>query len=235
MSRAKNSSQHSQLSSVQTGLTSCPPSPPSWTLQSDRPPGLKTYRSSSKGAIRLTIKQESGSRKVIHNSCDASHVISGFKRNYSGQLTKGGAVQGKDEPLKRPLSNVAEDKNYQRPDQLNKMKLHLDMETIRTSSYSQNLSDSLATQDHVAPRVQGLLPEKCTPMLKRNKLASSAAESPSLPELLEDGELSEHLQSALDSILELQRLQGSVAGVKPKVQQPRALDQAVSSMLEGQL
>ncbi|XP_058605761.1 BRD4-interacting chromatin-remodeling complex-associated protein isoform X3 [Onychostoma macrolepis] len=235
MSRAKNSSQHSQLSSVQTGLASCPPSPPSWTLQSDRPPGLKTYRSSSKGAIRLTIKQESGSRKVIHNSCDASHVISGFKRNYSGQLTKGGAMQGRDESLKPPLSNVAEDKNDPRPDQLNKMKLHLDMETIRTGSESQNPSDSVATQDYVAPRVQGLLPEQCTPMLKRNKLAASAAESPSLPALVEEGELSEHLQSALDSILELQRLQGSVAGVKPKIQQPRALDQAVSSMLEGQL
>uniref|UniRef100_A0A9J8AKX5 Si:ch211-168d23.3 n=1 Tax=Cyprinus carpio carpio TaxID=630221 RepID=A0A9J8AKX5_CYPCA len=235
MSRAKNSSQHSQVSSVQTGLAGCPPSPPSWTLQSDRPPGLKTYRSSSKGAIRLTIKQESGSRKVIHNSCDASHVISGFKRNYSGQLTKGGAMQGKYESLKPPLSNVAEDKNDQRPDQQNKMKLHLDMETIRTGSDSQNLSDSVATQDYVAPRVQGLLPEQCTPVLKRNKLAASVAESPSLPALVEDRELSEHLQSALDSILELQRLQGSVAGVKPKIQQPRALDQAVVSMLEGEL
>lgn len=141
-------------------------------------------------------------------------------------------MQGKDESLKPPSSNVAEDKNDQRPDQLNEMKLHLDMETIRTGSNLQNLSDSVATQDHVASRVQGLLPEKCTPMLKRNKLASSAAEYPSLPELVEDGELSEHLQSALDSILELQRLQGSVAGVKPKVQQPCALDQAVSSMLE---
>lgn len=144
-------------------------------------------------------------------------------------------MQGKDESLKPPLSNVAEDKNDQRPDQLNKMKLHLDMETIRTGSDLQNLSDSVATQDYVAPRVQGLLPEQCTPMLKRNKLATSAAESPSLPALVEDGELSEHLQSALDSILELQRLQGSVEGVKPKIQQPRALDQAVSSMLEGQL
>ncbi|XP_043118419.1 BRD4-interacting chromatin-remodeling complex-associated protein isoform X2 [Puntigrus tetrazona] len=235
MSRVKNSSQHSQVSSVQTGLVSCPPSPPSWTLQSDRPPGLKTYRSSSKGAIRLTIKQESGSRKVIHNSCDASHVISGFKRNYSGQLTKGGTMQGKGESLKPHLSSVAEDKNAQRPDQLNKMKLHIDTEAIGTGSKSQNLFDSVATQDCVGPRVQGSLPEQCTPMLKRNKLASSTAESPSLTALVEDGELSEHLQSALDSILELQRLQGSVAGVKPNIQQPCALDQTVSSILEGQL
>ncbi|XP_016097632.1 glioma tumor suppressor candidate region gene 1 protein [Sinocyclocheilus grahami] len=234
MSRAKNSSQQSHVPSVQTGLAGCPPSPPSWTLQSDRPPGLKTYSSSSKGAIHLTIRQESGSRKDIHNSCDASHVISGFKRNYSGQLTRGGAMQGKDESLKSPLSIVAEDKNDQRPDQLNKMKLHLDIETIRTGSDSQNLSDSVATQEYVAPRVQGLLPEQCTPVLKRNKLSASVAESPSSPALVEDGELSEHLQSALDSILELQRLQGSVAGIKPKIQQSRALDQAVSSML-GQL
>ncbi|XP_016432003.1 glioma tumor suppressor candidate region gene 1 protein-like [Sinocyclocheilus rhinocerous] len=209
MSQPKNLSQHSQASSVHTGLAGCPASPPSWTLQSDRPPGLKTYRSSSKGAIRLTIKHESGSRKVIHNSCDASHAISGFKRNYSGQLTKGGAIHRKDESLKPPLSNVAENKNDQRPDQQNKLKLDLDMETIRTGSDSQNFSASVASQDYVIPRVQGLLPEQCTPMLKRNKLATSAAVSPNLPALVEDGELSEHLQSALDSILELQRLQGS--------------------------
>ncbi|KAK2878361.1 hypothetical protein Q8A67_019152 [Cirrhinus molitorella] len=229
MSPPKNSS------SGQTGLAGRPPSSPSWTLQSDRPPGLKTYRSSNKGAIRLTIKHESGSRKVIHNSCNALHAISGFKRNYSGQLTKGGAMLGKDESLQPHLSNVAENKTDQRSDQLNKLNLHLDMETIRTGSDLQNLSDFVARPDFVAPRVQGLLPEQCTPMLKRNKLAASAAESLSLPGLVEDGELSEHLQSALDSILELQRLQGSVAGVKPKIQQSLALDQTVSNMLEGQL
>ncbi|TNM96039.1 hypothetical protein fugu_017122, partial [Takifugu bimaculatus] len=41
--------------------SSSPSSPPSWSRLSDRPPGLKTYRSSSRGALRLTIKQESGS------------------------------------------------------------------------------------------------------------------------------------------------------------------------------
>ncbi|XDV42622.1 hypothetical protein PO909_011251 [Leuciscus waleckii] len=231
MSRPKNSSQQSQVSSVQTGLSGCPPSPPSWTLQSDRPPGLKTYRSSSRGALRLTIKHESGSRKVIQNSaCDTSNAISGYKRNYSGQLTRGGAMQGKDESLKPPLSNVEEDKN-----DLNKLKLHPDMETVRTGSDSQNHSESVAIADYVASRVQGLLPEQCTPVLKRNRLVASAAESPSFPTLVEEGELSEHLQSAIDSILELQRLQGSAIGVKPKIQQPHALDQAISSMLEGQL
>ncbi|KAJ8289639.1 hypothetical protein GJAV_G00003610, partial [Gymnothorax javanicus] len=45
-----------------------PPSSPSWALLSNRPPGLKTYRSSSRGALKLTIKHESGSRKVVHNS-----------------------------------------------------------------------------------------------------------------------------------------------------------------------
>ncbi|XP_039530557.1 BRD4-interacting chromatin-remodeling complex-associated protein isoform X2 [Pimephales promelas] len=231
MSRPKNSSQHSQVLSVQTGLSGCPPSPPSWTLQSDRPPGLKTYRSSSRGALRLTIKHESGSRKVIHNSaCDASNAISGYKRNYSGQLTRGGIMQGKDESLKPPLSNVEENENY-----LNKLKLHPDKETIRTGSDSQNHSESVAIADYVASRAQGLLPEQCTPVLKRNRLVASAEESPSLPTLVEEGELSEHLQSAIDSILELQRLQGSAIGVKPKIQQPHALDQAISSMLEGQL
>ncbi|XP_067312296.1 BRD4-interacting chromatin-remodeling complex-associated protein-like [Pseudorasbora parva] len=231
MSRPKISSQHDLVSTVQSGLSDCPSSPPWWTLQSDRPPGLKTYRSSSRGALRLTIKHESGSSKVIHNSaCDASIAISGYKRNYSGQLTKGGALQGKDESLRPPLSNAEENQN-----ELSKLKLNPDMETTRTGSDSQNHSDSVTMPDYVASRVQGLLPEPCTPVLKRNRLVASAAESPSLPALVEDGDLCEHLQSAIDSILELQRLQGSAAGVKHKIQQLHALDQAVSSMLEGQL
>lgn len=133
-------------------------------------------------------------------------------------------MQGKEESLKPPSSNVDENKN--------ELKLHPDMEPIRTGLDSQNHSDSVAMTDYVASRVQGLLPEQCTPVLKRNRLVASAAGSPSLPTLVEDGELSEHLQSAIDSILELQRLQDSA--VKPKIQQLHALDQAVSSML-GQL
>ncbi|XP_052000927.1 BRD4-interacting chromatin-remodeling complex-associated protein-like [Xyrauchen texanus] len=85
MSWQKNSSQHSTVSSVQARHSSYPSSPPSWALQSDRPPGLRTYRSSSKGALHLTVKHESGYCKVIHNSAyDVSHGISGYKRNYSG-------------------------------------------------------------------------------------------------------------------------------------------------------
>uniref|UniRef100_W5N773 Si:ch211-168d23.3 n=1 Tax=Lepisosteus oculatus TaxID=7918 RepID=W5N773_LEPOC len=46
------------------GSSSSPP----WAMLSNRPPGLKTYRSSSRGGLKLTIKHEAGSRKVVHNS-----------------------------------------------------------------------------------------------------------------------------------------------------------------------
>ncbi|KAG9336790.1 hypothetical protein JZ751_003138, partial [Albula glossodonta] len=71
-----------------------PPSSPSWALLSDRPPGLKTYRSSSRGALKLTIKHESGSRKVVHNSaCDSA--FSGpslHKQDSAAKLTNGGGI-----------------------------------------------------------------------------------------------------------------------------------------------
>ncbi|XP_052010006.1 BRD4-interacting chromatin-remodeling complex-associated protein-like isoform X2 [Xyrauchen texanus] len=203
----KNSSQHSTVSTVQAGHFSGPSSPPSWALQSDRPPGLKTYRSS----------------------------IYGYKRNFSGQVTNGGDMKGKGESLKLPLSNAQDIKNDLWPDQLPKVRLNPDMETSRTGSDLQNISDSVAKPNYVTPSVDDLLPEQCSPVLKRNKLAALEVDPPSLPALVDDGELCGHLQSALDSILELQRLQGSPVDEKQTTQQPNALDRAFSSMLEGQL
>ncbi|XP_056333165.1 BRD4-interacting chromatin-remodeling complex-associated protein [Danio aesculapii] len=201
------------VSSVKAGLSGCPSSPPSWTLQSDRPPGLKTYRSSSKGALRLTIKQESGS-----SATEATNTVCGFKRNYSEQVTK-----GKHQFIKPALSNVEEGKS-----EFNK--LNLNKETKRTESDLQNLNDLVTNPDYVAQRKESSFPEQCSPVLKRIRPMASTAES-----LLDDGELSEDLQSAIDSILELQRLQGSGAGLKTKNHQHHALEQAVGSMLGGHL
>uniref|UniRef100_A0A3B4ZNL8 Si:ch211-168d23.3 n=1 Tax=Stegastes partitus TaxID=144197 RepID=A0A3B4ZNL8_9TELE len=58
--------------------------------------------------------------------------------------------------------------------------------------------------------------------------------SPPPPPLQEDNMLSEHLQSAIDSILELQRLQGPSAAPTRTTSGP-SLDQAVTSILEGHL
>lgn len=58
--------------------------------------------------------------------------------------------------------------------------------------------------------------------------------SPPPPPLQEDNMLSEHLQSAIDSILELQRLQGPSAAPTRATAGP-SLDQAVTSILEGHL
>lgn len=58
--------------------------------------------------------------------------------------------------------------------------------------------------------------------------------SPPPPPLQEDNMLSEHLQSAIDSILELQRLQSPSAAPNRATSGP-SLDQAVTSILEGHL
>lgn len=188
--------------------SSSPSSPPSWTRLIDRPPGLRTYRSSSRGALRLTIKQESGSRKVVHNSaCDP-----GLKRDHSGQLTNGSGrhCQTPNRALS-PVSNGA-----------------LSVEEVQHSDFKIKAPNPANFE----------LPsrEVSAPKLKCFRLETSPEQhfSPQPLPLQEDNMLSEHLQSAIDSILELQRLQG------PSVAPNRApagpsLDQAVTSILEGHL
>ncbi|CAB1335711.1 unnamed protein product [Coregonus sp. 'balchen'] len=89
---ALHASESSSSSRVGLGQSGSPPSPPAWTRLSDRPPGLRTYHSSSRGGLKLTIKHKAGSRMVVHNSaCDTmqSTAPSGHKRYYTGQLTNG--------------------------------------------------------------------------------------------------------------------------------------------------
>lgn len=210
-----------------------PSSPPAWTRLSDRPPGLKTYRSSTRGALRLTIKQESGSRKVIHNSaCDP-----GLKRDHMGQLTNGsGAVnerhsQAANGPAPHPqqdedISNGALPRNP-------------------TEGVPQMAPDSKIKAPNPLSRPEPQagcieLPQRdvSAPKLKCFRLDASPQPeqrfSPPPPPLQEDNMLSEHLQSAIDSILELQRLQGPSAAPTRATPGP-SLDQAVTSILEGHL
>ncbi|XP_026007705.1 BRD4-interacting chromatin-remodeling complex-associated protein isoform X2 [Astatotilapia calliptera] len=210
-----------------------PSSPPAWTRLSDRPPGLKTYRSSSRGALRLTIKQESGSRKVIHNSA----YDPGLKRDHTGQLTNGGGTvnerhsQAPNREPKRPehdeemtngapLSNTAEQVSQTAPTSVKKVPNPLSMPE------PQDVRFELPPRDVSAPKL------KCFRVD-----ASPRAEqrfSPPPPPFQEDNMLSEHLQSAIDSILELQRLQGPSAAPTRATSGP-SLDQAVTSILEGHL
>ncbi|KAK2826677.1 hypothetical protein Q5P01_020891 [Channa striata] len=202
-----------------------PSSPPAWTRLSDRPPGLKTYRSSSRGALRLTIKQESGSRKVVHNSaCDP-----GLKRDHTGQLTNGGravtecppqASNGAPQHPHNEISNgalpgtAAEEVPETAPSSKIKAPNPLSMPEPQAACFE------LPPRDVSAPK------------LKCYRLDPSPQPeqrfSPLPPPLQEDNMLSEHLQSAIDSILELQRLQG------PSATGP-SLDQTVTSILEGHL
>ncbi|XP_072545552.1 BRD4-interacting chromatin-remodeling complex-associated protein isoform X2 [Salminus brasiliensis] len=235
MSLRKASLHHSMVPSGRADASSSPPSPPAWALHSDRPPGLKTYRSRSRGALRLTIKHESGSRKVIHNSaCDNPHGPLGHKRTSAGQLTNGGGdTQEKPEALKPPSLSPPESSSQ--PVQQAVGRCHTDTETSRTACDLQELPHSTDNSECTAASPESLLPELCPPELKRTKLDSSDTLCPGSSPLVEDSGLSEHLQSAIDSILELQRLQGPAAGVKPKLQQSHSLEQAVSCMLEGEL
>lgn len=212
-----------------------PSSPPAWTRLSDRPPGLKTYRSSSRGALRLTIKQESGSRKVIHNSaCDP-----GLKRDHTGQLTNGGAAANErhsqapngapqhpqdDEEMSNGAlpANTAEDV----PQTARNSKIKT-LNPLSMPEPPQDVCFELPPRDVSAPKL------KCY-RLDASPQQELERFSPPPPPLQEDNMLSEHLQSAIDSILELQRLQGPSAAPTRATSGP-SLDQAVTSILEGHL
>ncbi|XP_034015828.1 BRD4-interacting chromatin-remodeling complex-associated protein isoform X2 [Thalassophryne amazonica] len=209
-----------------------PSSPPPWTRLSDRPPGLKTYRSSSRGALRLTIKQETGSRKVVHNSvCDL-----GLKRDHTGQLTNGSSAL--TERISQTLNGAPPHPHHS--------------EDISSRILAGKAADDILCSDATSgpptapdpktktpnpismPEPQAAsfeLPSRdpCTPKLKCYRLDKTEQNfSPPPPTLQEDNMLSEHLQCAINSILELQRLQGPpVSGT--------SLDQAVTSFLEGHL
>ncbi|XP_071375783.1 BRD4-interacting chromatin-remodeling complex-associated protein [Centroberyx affinis] len=214
-----------------------PSSPPAWTRLSDRPPGLKTYRSSSRGALRLTIKQESGSRKVVHNSaCDP-----GLKRDHTGQLTNGGGAvsernsQAPDAAPRHP-QHGEEISNGVLP-----AKAAEDVPSCDGAAEAQTAPDSKikAPNPLSMPEPQAAcfeLPPRdvSAPKLKCYRPDPPPRSSPPPPPLQEDNMLSEHLQSAIDSILELQRLQGPTAA-QPRAPAGPSLDQAVTSILGGQL
>ncbi|XP_072222086.1 BRD4-interacting chromatin-remodeling complex-associated protein isoform X2 [Leuresthes tenuis] len=208
-----------------------PSSPSAWTRLSERPPGLKTYRSSSRGALRLTIKQESGSRKVIHNSaCD-----SGVKRDHTGQLTNGSeavherhpqASNGAPQcPADEEMSNGALSGNT-----AEQLPLPLSSKVTAPNPLSmpepQNVSFELPPRDVSAPKLKCYRSDASPRPEQRFNLPP--------PPLQEDNMLSEHLQSAIDSILELQRLQGPSAA-PTRATSGSSLDQAVTSILEGHL
>ncbi|XP_061599330.1 BRD4-interacting chromatin-remodeling complex-associated protein [Cololabis saira] len=204
-----------------SGPSHSPSSPPAWTRLSSRPPGLRTYRSSSRGALRLTIKQESGSRKVVHNSaCDP-----GLKRDHTGQLTNGGGGAADQRPPLTPNG----DPGHSRHDEVSNGALN---------GSSPDLSPGSKTRPPDPPRRDGCFGapprDASAPKLRCYRREALT------PPLQEDHVLSEHLQSAIDSILELQRLQGPLtapgrpAGPARPAPGP-SLDQAVTSILEGQL
>lgn len=240
--RTSASSPHgaSTSGSSHVAKSGSPPSPPAWARLSDRPPGLKTYRSSTRGALRLTIKHESGSRKVVHNSaCDSVHTApSSHKRDYSGQLTNGGGTvteQNTQESRGTPRPRLGEEisngappteaaEEVPRCDRATEAQTVLDSQTVNPNPLP--MPDTQAACLELAPR------DASAPKLKRYKPEVPQAERPSPPPLPEDNMLSEHLQSAIDSILELQRLQGPTL-TQTRGQQGSALDQAVTSILEG--
>ncbi|XP_067100058.1 LOW QUALITY PROTEIN: BRD4-interacting chromatin-remodeling complex-associated protein [Osmerus mordax] len=221
-----------------------PPSPPAWMRLSTRPPGLRTYRSSTRGGLRLTIKHESGSRKVVLNSaCDPSRrtAPSGLKRDHAGQLTNGSLIVKKQSPhgtngtpcpLPRagisngaPPPNAAEEVGH----------------SVRTEARAQAVPRASPNAPPLSERRTACgappPPDSSSPTRKSYKpLPRQPPPEPHPTERPppEDHMLSEHLQSAIDSILELQRLQGPSAPTA-RGQPAPALDQGVTSILEGHL
>ncbi|XP_054651696.1 BRD4-interacting chromatin-remodeling complex-associated protein isoform X2 [Dunckerocampus dactyliophorus] len=176
-------------------------SPPAWTRLSDRPPGLKTYRSSSRGALRLTIKQE-----VVHSS---------LKRDHKGQLTNGGG--GGAATLHPPQAT-------------NGSSHHPELDENGAEGASQAHLSRMKDPLPVPQAVGFEPPPRDTPKVKCLRL-----DVPPHAPLQEDNVLSEHLQSAINSILELQRLQGPSGGPLTRAPVGSVLDQPVTSVLGGHL
>ncbi|XP_015253004.1 PREDICTED: glioma tumor suppressor candidate region gene 1 protein-like isoform X1 [Cyprinodon variegatus] len=226
-----HSAQSSGLSHVHS--SSSPSSPPAWARLTERPPGLKTYRSSSRGALRLTIKQESGSRKVIHNSaCDP-----GLKRDHTGQLTNGGGSV--NERHLQATNGATRRHQYGEEMSDGVLSCNTGEQVQQTAAESQtkppiplpmtepeDVCFEIATRDIGAPKL------KCY-RLDVSPQPEQHLSPASLP-FQEDNILSEHLQSAIDSILELQRLQGPSTAPSRGASGP-SLDQPVTSILEGHL
>ncbi|XP_044023443.1 BRD4-interacting chromatin-remodeling complex-associated protein isoform X2 [Siniperca chuatsi] len=210
-----------------------PSSPPAWTRLSDRPPGLKTYRSSSRGALRLTIKQESGSRKVVHNSaCDP-----GLKRDHMGQLTNGGGAV--NERHSEAPNEAPQGPQHDKEISNGALPCNTAEDVPQTALNSKIKAPNPLSMPEPQAGCFELPPRDVSaPKLKCYRLDASPRPeqrfSPPPPPLQEDNMLSEHLQSAIDSILELQRLQGPSAAPTRATSGP-SLDQAVTSILEGHL
>ncbi|KAJ3613131.1 hypothetical protein NHX12_019383 [Muraenolepis orangiensis] len=216
-----------------SGPLSSPSSPPAWTRLLDRPPGLKTYRSSSRGALRLTIKHESGSRKVVHNSaCDPAR-----KRNHAGLLANGGGGSVRERKCEAPREVTP-------PQPLNGKGISNGAPPAKAPVHALSLGSAAETQTTPTPKAtpegpvsvagpQSVpLPCDVIPCVKRYRpdvhLWAEQRASPAASPHQEDNVLSEHLQSAIDSILELQHLQG------PSAAPSRAsLDLALASILDG--
>lgn len=221
MSLRKTSWPRSMLPLCQAESSTSPQSPPAWALHSDRPPGLKTYRSRSRGALRLTIKQESGSRKVVHNSaCDEPQAPSGHKRSSDGHLINGEEnSHEKQDTVNPPLFSHTET-NLEHKAAVKRYNTGMDK--------NRTACESIEKSEHKFDSTAGLLPNVHPSESKRTKLDIPGA-------LMDESGLSEHLQSAIDSILELQRLQGPATHLKPKLQPSSALEQDISCVLEGEL
>uniref|UniRef100_W5N771 Si:ch211-168d23.3 n=1 Tax=Lepisosteus oculatus TaxID=7918 RepID=W5N771_LEPOC len=200
------------------GSSSSPP----WAMLSNRPPGLKTYRSSSRGGLKLTIKHEAGSRGEAV-SC-ASAVPAG-KNQECGELTNGNSSRGLD--FRESPQGVTES-----PSGVSKQE---------PQTFSGGFAGTQAAENPGGPEESPLTDtEPCPPAAKRAR--PGPAEEPSTSP--EDSALSEHLQSAIDSILELQRLQGPLASGprcptspqdKQEARASSALEEAVNSILDEQV
>lgn len=196
--------------------SSSPSSPLAWSRLTDRPPNLKTYCSSSRGTLRLTIKHESGSRKVVCNSaCDLPH-----KRDHMGQLTNGASRRLRQDgelPIGALTCHAADE---------GVLHSALDSQIKAPPPLSPPLSPP-----KVGSQARGVeSPQRGTaaPRVKSFRLDMSP------PPLQEGNVLSDHLQSAINSILELQRLQGASAG-STEATPGFLLDPVVISKLEGHL
>ncbi|XP_041123262.1 BRD4-interacting chromatin-remodeling complex-associated protein isoform X2 [Polyodon spathula] len=216
------------------------------------PRGLRTYPSSSRGGLKLTIKQEAGSRKVVRNSACESQgeaTTAEQSRECLGGLTNGNSTRGQRwegldfrEALLPPASPPLVPKAMDRQDLFDAYRNGPLAERISVAQAGPLVKQQEAAGPVFSGRrtVEDSLEASWGQPPPHAKRPRSEAEEPGCRSPPDDSALTEDLQSAIDSILLLQRLQGQTAPSEPPLQDfqgcgTSALEEAVNSILEEQM
>lgn len=170
-----------------------------------RPPMMKTYEARSRIGLKLKIKQEAGLSKVIHNTAldppAAAPAAPPAAAQINGSLEKKPPSVPAASAASAPSCRLPLRKSYRDSPELRR-------QTRRGKSSPDEASDGEEEEDNEDEEGSGRAPLWGG---KRRRAALDVESASFSSESPPDDSLSEHLQSAIDSILNLQQPRGTAA------------------------